>query len=192
MTHWVATDIFCLSLVSKALYVSRNKSQCKKRQKKKRYGHKVLNFSVCTKKCGLRPENINFLDFVFKSTEKNFIHYCHKIVKKSFAHTLTRFSWWFYKVWSVTCLANILTKLLTFCWPNTHRTIETLKIDIWFWKSIFVKITNFCIHIMEFLIKNQCFWIKPFSQQTDVDENFSKYLIRSKVFELNFDTIIVN
>ena len=25
--------------------------------KKKRHGHKVLNFSVCAKKCGLRPEN---------------------------------------------------------------------------------------------------------------------------------------
>ena len=26
--------------------------------KKKRHGHKVLNFSVCAKKCGLRPEQI--------------------------------------------------------------------------------------------------------------------------------------
>ena len=25
--------------------------------KKKRHGHKVLNFSVCAKKCGLRPDN---------------------------------------------------------------------------------------------------------------------------------------
>eukprot|EP00493_Phyllostaurus_siculus_P000333 UN00335 len=29
----------------------------RKTVKKKRYKHKVLNFSVCAKKCGLRPEN---------------------------------------------------------------------------------------------------------------------------------------
>ena len=33
-THWLATDVFCLSWVSKALYVSRNKSHCKNLDKK--------------------------------------------------------------------------------------------------------------------------------------------------------------
>ena len=37
-------------------YVSRTKASTKT-VKKKRHGHKVLNFSVCAKKCGLRPEN---------------------------------------------------------------------------------------------------------------------------------------
>ena len=34
LTHWLATDAFCLLWVSKAPYVSRNKYQCKNRDKK--------------------------------------------------------------------------------------------------------------------------------------------------------------
>jgi hypothetical protein len=40
------------------LFTYRETKAVGKTGKKKRYAHKVLNFSVCAKKCGLRPENL--------------------------------------------------------------------------------------------------------------------------------------